>query len=630
MASTIDIEVNLDSKEAMKGLSKLDGAGEAVGETFNSMGQAVGKMGGEVNEKLGAMGESVGSLSGSFQELSAAAMAPGASFTALVGPIGAVIIGIVELTKAFDEYTGKAQEAEIRVESYRAATAELTTVIEELAAAQVKLNKAQIVDLKNRSMRAKLPLEQAQLIREANAAREEEIHALKQRLKIEQESFKLNAVIASGYTTQALESAKALSIQEKIDEKRKKINEEEDRAIELTIKGAQATVELEKKKEDLLKESPKFRKELAEKERRIEEQARIDSLQRLKDTEKAQIKIAIIQSKQKIREIRAIEDINEGVRYKAILGERERLESQIADIEKSFADKRASQSSARANKILADKKIADAQRLMLERQTQNELFAIRALEIQKMRQLGFTELQVLEAQHELERDRARENQNQLLMADMRFEMAKTELVKSQEAEREKARLDAFEKSQATLTQLRDSVQDQINQAGEFASAFGGAFAEATFGAVHMGESIKESIAQIIFGLGREAAVRSLMETAKGFASLVLNPAAAANHFTAAGIFGGLAATAGAVGGHFAGGGGGGGAGAGASPSGSPQIAPTPERESAQETSTVFNINFGGAVIYDTKQAAERAMVDRLVGVMNQRNRGARRLNLGRS
>jgi hypothetical protein len=56
----------------------------------------------------------------------------------------------------------------------------------------------------------------------------------------------------------------------------------------------------------------------------------------------------------------------------------------------------------------------------------------------------------------------------------------------------------------------------------------------------------------------------------------------------------------------------------------------PERESAQETSTVFNINFGGAVIYDTKQAAERAMVDRLVGVMNQRNRGARRLNLGRS
>ena len=88
-----------------------------------------------------------------------------------------------------------------------------------------------------------------------------------------------------------------------------------------------------------------------------------------------------------------------------------------------------------------------------------------------------------------------------------------------------------------------------------------------------------------------------------------------------------AALAGGVAGAMGGGSGGGGG--GASPSGAPQIAPTPERETAQETSTVFNINFGGAVIYDTKQAAERAMVDRIVGVMNQRNRGSRRLNLGR-
>ena len=103
---------------------------------------------------------------------------------------------------------------------------------------------------------------------------------------------------------------------------------------------------------------------------------------------------------------------------------------------------------------------------------------------------------------------------------------------------------------------------------------------------------------------------------------------AANNFKAAAGFAAGAVAAGVAGSALAGGGGGGGG--SASPSGAPQIAPTPERESAQETSTVFNINFGGAVIYDTKQAAERAMVDRLVGVMNQRNRGARRLNLGRS
>jgi len=633
MASTIDIEVNLDSKEALKGLGKLDGAGEAVGETFNSMGQAVGKMGGEVNEKLGAMGESVGALSGSFKDLSSAAMAPGASFTALLGPIGAVVIGIIELSKAFDEYTGKAQEAEIRVESYRAATAELTTVVEELAAAQVNLNKAQIEELRIASMKAKRPLEEAQMIKEANATRQGEIEKLNERIKelrVEESGAAFRGLAAQAGGLAKVENVRITSLERRRSKIRKKIEQAEKRALKLTIEGAQETVKLEKKKEDMLKLSPKFKKELAEKERKIQEQAQIDSLQSAKDTQKAQIEIAVIQSKQKIREIRAIEDINEGVRYKAILGERKRLESQIADIEKSFADKRASARTARLNKELADKKIADAKRLMLERQTQNELFSLRALQIQQMKQAGATELQILESQHQLERDRARENHALLLAADIRFEMAKTELVKSQEAEREKARLDAFEKSQATLTQLRDSVQDQINQAGEFASAFGGAFSEAAFGAIFMGESIKESIAQIIFGLGKEAAVRSLMETAKGFASLVLNPAAALNHFTAASIFGGLAATAGGAGMALSSGGSGGGGGGSASPSGAPQIAPTPERESAQETSTVFNINFGGAVIYDTKQAAERAMVDRLVGVMNQRNRGARRLNLGRS
>lgn len=629
MASTIDIEVSLDSKEALKGLGKLEGAGEAVGESFNSMGQAVGKMGGEVNEKLGAMGESVGALSGSFQDLSSAAMAPGASFTALLGPIGAVVIGIIELSKAFDEYTGKAQEAEIRVESYRAATAELTTVVEELAAAQVKLNGAQIDELKTATMRAKVPLERAQLIREANAVREEEIHALKQRLQIEKEAFKLNAVQAAGYTKQALESTRVLSIQKEINKIRQKVNQEEDRAISLTITGAQETVKLEKKKEDLLKLSPKFQKELAEKERKIREQAQIDSLQSAKDTQKAQIQIAKIQSSQKIREIKAIEDISEKVRSASILGERKRLESQIADIEKSFADKRASARTARVNKRLADQKIADAKRIMLERQAQNELFSLRALQIQQMKQAGATELQILESQHQLERDRARENHTLLLAADIRFEMAKTELLKSEEAKRQAER----DKRQAEiLKQIDERTQREqayIDQAGEIADAFGGAFAEASFGALAMGESFKESIAQIIFGLGKQAAVESLISTAKMFSSLAMGDlVGAANNLKAATGFAAGAVAAGVAGSALAGGGGGGGG--SSSPSGAPQIAPTPERESAQETSTVFNINFGGAVIYDTKQAAERAMVDRLVGVMNQRNRGARRLNLGRS
>ena len=622
MTNTIDIEVNLDSKKALKGLDKLEGAGEAVGESFNTMGSTISALGGEVNEKLGAMGESVGALSGSFKNLSQAAMGPGASFTALLGPIGAVAIGIIELSKAFDEYSGKAQEAEIRVESYKAATAELTSVVEELAAAQVKLNGAQIDELKNATMRAKVPLERAQLIREANARREEEIHTLRERLQIEEEAFKRSATIAAGYTQGALESSRALSIQKRINKLRQKINQEEKRAISLTIIGAQETVKLEKKKESLLKQSPKFKKEQAEREKKIQEQAQIDSLQSAKKFQFAQIEMAKIQSSQKIREIEALEDISEQTKRKAILAEQKRLQSQILDIEESFAEKRRLKSEARRKEIEAREKAA-AIRL------QSELFQIRSLEIQQMQLLGAKAEEIINARYELELQRAGETQNQQLIARMKFELAMSELVKSQEAEREKARLDAFEKSQATLKKLRDSVQDQIDQVGEFASTFGGAFADAAFGAVFMGESIKESIAQIIFGLGKEAAVRSLMETAKGFASLVLNPAVAASHFKAAGLFAGLAATAGGVGMAMSGkGSSGGGGGSSSSPSGSSQIAPAPTRERSEETNTVFNINFSGAVIYDSKQAAERAMVDRLIQVMNQRNRGSRRLNTG--
>jgi predicted metalloprotease len=39
---------------------------------------------------------------------------------------------------------------------------------------------------------------------------------------------------------------------------------------------------------------------------------------------------------------------------------------------------------------------------------------------------------------------------------------------------------------------------------------------------------------------------------------------------------------------------------------------------------VFNINFGGAVIYDSKQAAELALADRITNLQNMHRRGAPR------
>ena len=48
----IEIEVTLDDKKALKGLDKLEKAGESVGEGFNALGSSVSAMGGELNETL--------------------------------------------------------------------------------------------------------------------------------------------------------------------------------------------------------------------------------------------------------------------------------------------------------------------------------------------------------------------------------------------------------------------------------------------------------------------------------------------------------------------------------------------------------------------------------------------------
>ena len=630
MASSIDIEVNLDSKQALKGLDKLEGAGEAVGESFGSMGEAVGKLGGEMNEQLGAVGETVGGLSSSFVDLSSAVSAPGASFMSLLGPIGAVMIAVVELANAFDDYSGKTKESEMRVEAYEAATAELTGAVEELSAAQVTLNAEQIEQLKILSMSAKEPLELAQNIRTANGTRKESIRLIDEQIKLQLEQVRVQSSLVAGYVNLTrVESLAVKRLRQQREELQKKVDEGEARALELTSQGAREFAKFEEEKENLLKQSPEFRKKIAEQELRIQEDHEIALLKSASDNAKSQTEVAIIESTRKVREIKAIEDISSKARDKAIRAESIRLSTQVAQIEKAFAEKRAAERQARLNKRLADERLANTKRLMLEQRTQQELFAIRGLQVQQLKQQGATELEIIEAQHQLEIDRAGDSANQRLMAEIRFEMAKTELVKSEEAKRQAER----DKRQAEILkgidERNDRERESIQIAGEIADSFGSAFAEASYGALAMGESFNDALVSIIHGLGKQAAVESLIQTAKGFASLaILDGPGAAAHFKAALGFAAGAAAAG-VAANAIGGGSGGGGGGGASPSGAPQVAPTPERETAQETSTVFNINFGGAVIYDTKQAAERAMVDRIVGVMNQRNRGSRRLHLGR-
>ena len=165
----------------------------------------------------------------------------------------------------------------------------------------------------------------------------------------------------------------------------------------------------------------------------------------------------------------------------------------------------------------------------------------------------------------------------------------------------------------------------------FFGQMGRGFAEAAVGALFFGESFKESVGALLMALSQQAAVEALMNTAKGVAALTnpITALAAAGFFKAAGIFT-AAATAAGLAGSAMGGGGGGvavGGGGGVSPSGSPQtVGQAPQREEATTSTQVFNINFSGAVVYDTKRAAEEALADRITKVMSRNRRGARRMS----
>ena len=151
--------------------------------------------------------------------------------------------------------------------------------------------------------------------------------------------------------------------------------------------------------------------------------------------------------------------------------------------------------------------------------------------------------------------------------------------------------------------------------------YGKGFAEASVGALMFGESFKKSIDEVLKSVAREAGVQALMELAKGTAALAFGSPTASAHFKSAALFGGVAALA-KGGSKASASSAGGGATGTASPSGSALSAPAPQRQSADQESMVFNINFGGAVIYDTRRAAEEALADRVATVFNRPRRGA--------
>jgi hypothetical protein len=224
---------------------------------------------------------------------------------------------------------------------------------------------------------------------------------------------------------------------------------------------------------------------------------------------------------------------------------------------------------------------------------------------------------------QIENDLQRETEMLTFKYQQQFEQAKG----NQEQITELQRRYGIERMNLILSESKEAMK-AVNG---FFGQMGRGFAEAAVGALFFGESFKESVGALLMALSQQAAVEALMNTAKGFAALSnpLTAAAAPGFFKAAGIFASAATVAGVTGSSMGGGGGGVavGGGGGVSPSGSPQtVGQAPQREEATASTQVFNINFSGAVVYDTKRAAEEAFADRIMRTMSRNRRGSRRMS----
>ena len=187
-----------------------------------------------------------------------------------------------------------------------------------------------------------------------------------------------------------------------------------------------------------------------------------------------------------------------------------------------------------------------------------------------------------------------------------YELAEGNLARQTELTRR------YEIEQTEITRQQAQARGEVLKG--ILDLYGQGLAEATVASLMFGESFNVVVAKALDGMAKQSAVRALMELAEGLGALALGSPTAGAHFAAAAKFGAAAALAGAVSaatGQSAIGGGSKNTSTPTSPTGTPQTSTAPQRERAETSSIVYNVNFGGAVVYDTKRAAEMAMTQRL-------------------
>ena len=750
--NTVDIEVRLDgAQEAKKGLT-------GIGETAASMADRFDKSNSHLGEGLGSLVGNVEDASGAFKDLSSTVKSLGtggkASFLSLIPAIGGVVAVGFALYETFINITGAAQAAEDANEAFGAAAADLQSKLEALAEKGVRPTRKELESFTRANLTAQLAKEaiEKQTVKTSRAlgveaeAQKELTDAI-----INRNSFTRKLLITLGFYNDVSEAR--LKLNKAIEKSQRAIN----KGLNLQVKAQEKLAASEREYLDLENQAPEVI--AAKTKENIERLKTLQLLEAEQETNKeiregykldleAQQELMKARLRDVAKEKSALVEFAKEIDQQLSVFDEGQLRQEDIDRRRAELSRAIKAENAKLNaEIIAQRKSRKSVEDAIERQTQNEIFTIRAMSLQPPRMMSADQLDILDAQHQLELEKAGDNNNRRLMADMKYQMSKTQLEKAEADKRaaeEQRRADqrrafiaesrafdidmmqdGIDKELAALTfkydqeralkqhseeelteltrrftlertaiqeralneqmqgfkdlalsaaesfgrdatkALYDSLTDQsFDEARRDLNAtfteqleaerkalkeFEGTQSERVQATAEANERILElqreftqskrdieaqeksslprAIGEILVALGQQAAVESLMFGAKAIASLFTNPALAANYGIASGVMAGAAATAGIYGRSLGAGSapsGGGGGSPSFSPLGTPQIAPDEDREQAETATTVFNINFGGAVVYDTKRAAEIALADRITTIQNQTRRGAPR------
>jgi len=646
--NTIEIEVELKGqKDVTKQLDSLKSGAKDVGEGFKGVTSIMDKSSSQIGEGLSTMTDAVGSSVDAIASLKdgVAKLGSGgvASFTSLIGPIGLVTGAVAALWQGYRQLSGAAAEAEARQEAMAAASADLTSKLEALAEggvipttnallefSKVTLQSQVSKELLQRAVeKARPQMEAYTTAMEAQAKAQREMNALEAKdLKLTDEGLAARQRL----NTAEMELIKA---QGAYEERLRKLEGPLQQNLKLIAEAAEQEKKLEESTTDSLKAKVKEQAErlkvlqIAEQELLTKDQLVLTTAKEMISLEAAQVaRKSEDMSRQEL--IKTVNDQREAIR----LLDKEDYETRARSAKslRAFAD---------ADKKLAEEELKRGQAIARAREQAQRAEASRQMMLDsQLRQLnikltkeGDDELLALARErYEVGLQLAKDNATARAIVEKQYQLETTAIMDAAE-EKEMARLDRLDKERmerlkkqvADEQALRDKAlreqQELIETLSDSIEKYGEGLAQAGVASLLFGEGFKAAAGEVLKGLAIESGVRALMETAKGFAMLFINPADSAAAFKSAGLYAAAAGAARAGAGALGVGGGGGG-GTTASPSGAPQVASTPERESAQSEAMVFNINFGGAVIYDTRRAAEVALADRITRLQNAGRRGA--------